>query len=47
MQPQPKDSILNQYIQTLHTQTIEWYESQKVLAHEQVVLNITNDNFRS
>jgi hypothetical protein len=40
-----KDSILNQYIQTLHTQTIEWYESQKVLAHEQVVLNITNDTF--
>ena len=40
-----KDSILNQYIQTLNTQMIEWYESQRAIAHEQIVLKITNDNF--
>jgi hypothetical protein len=40
-----KDSILNQYIQTLITQMNEWYESQRTFVHDQIVLKITNDNF--
>ena len=40
-----KDSITNQFIQTLHTQMCQWYESQRATAHEQIVLKITNDTF--
>jgi hypothetical protein len=40
-----RDSIHNQYIQELNKQMLMWYESQRALVHDQIVLNITNDNF--
>jgi hypothetical protein len=40
-----RESIHNQYIQAINTMTLEWYESQRRIVHEQVVLRITNDNF--
>ena len=40
-----RDSIHNQYIQELNNQMLLWYESQRALVHDQIVLNITNDNF--
>ena len=40
-----RDSIHNQYIQELNKQMLLWYKSQRALVHDQIVLNITNDNF--
>ena len=40
-----RDSIHNQYIQELNKQMLMWYETQRALVHDQIVLNITNDNF--
>ena len=40
-----RDSIHNQYIQELNKQMLTWYESQRALVHDQIVLHITNDNF--
>ena len=40
-----RDSLTNQYIQALNTQMIQWYEEQRTIAHDHIVLKITNDNF--
>ena len=40
-----RESITNQYIQAVHTQMLEWYETLKTAAHDQIVLKITNGDF--
>ena len=40
-----RESIHNQYIQELNKQMLMWYETQRSLVHDQIVLNITNDKF--
>ena len=40
-----RESITNQYIQTLRTTMDQWYESQRAVAHDYIVLKLTNDNF--
>ena len=40
-----RESMHNHYVQELNTQMLLWYETQRALVHDQIVLNITNDNF--
>ena len=40
-----RESITNQYIQALRTTMDQWYESQRAVAHDYIVLKLTNDNF--
>ena len=40
-----RESIINQYKQTLNTQMLQWYESLRSAAHDQIVLKITNGEF--
>ena len=40
-----REHITNQYIQALRTTMDQWYESQRAVAHDHIVLKLTNDNF--
>ena len=40
-----REHITNQYIQALRTIMDQWYESQRAVAHDHIVLKLTNDNF--
>ena len=40
-----RESITNQYIQALRTTMDQWYESQRAVAHDHIILKLTNDNF--
>ena len=40
-----REHLTNQYIQVLRTSMDQWYESQRRVAHDHIVLKLTNDNF--
>ena len=40
-----REHLTNQYIQALRTTMDQWYESQRRVAHDHIVLKLTNDNF--
>ena len=40
-----REHITNQYIQLLRKTMDQWYESQRAVAHDHIVLKLTNDDF--
>lgn len=40
-----RDTLINEYRQILNTQMLEWYESMRSVAHDQIILKITNGEF--
>ena len=40
-----REHLTNQYIRALRTTMDQWYESQRAIAHDHIVLRLTNDDF--